>query len=109
MDVELLKEWHNEGETYKPGEVLEVTPDDAAEQLISDGIAEKYNPKVHNVPKGFNAFMEAMSSDDRKEAAKGLEAIFNGDVFGSLGGFLDGKGNKMRNRGLPTLRSIGKK
>ncbi len=47
MKIKLLKEWVNGDETFQPDpyQILEV-PDDAAEKLIKDGIAEEHKAKA---------------------------------------------------------------
>ncbi len=102
MDIKLLKDWQNEDEIFEVGAVLTMTPDNAAEQLVADGIAEKY--EVDEISKGLLDTIALLESDDPNDTTKVMDAVFSGDFLGGLGGLLGGMGNKMQNRGNTHFR-----
>lgn len=79
LDIKLLKEWKNEGETYEVGATLTITPADLANQLIADGIAEEA-PDATDY-KNFKKFCNGMTDTD-KGAAKRMMIATNDLIFG---------------------------
>lgn len=68
--LKLLKDWENGGKTYKKDAVLDISSDDVAVGLISDGTATEYDEEAAKQAKEIEAAQATIIKTAVKEAVK---------------------------------------